>query len=128
MEQLITNGKVSRGYLGVVIQTNTPAFAKENKLGAEHGAVVMEVDAKGPAGQSGLAEGDVVVGLNGTEIKTSDVFRNTIAMIKPGTTVDLAVVHQNGNKAVIKAKLGELPADNTRRRALKRPQLQPHRQ
>ncbi|HEX7840293.1 MAG TPA: trypsin-like peptidase domain-containing protein [Kofleriaceae bacterium] len=125
MEQLIQYGKVSRGYLGVSIATNTPAFAKENKLGAQRGAVVMDIDPNGPAARCGLAEGDVVVGLNGTEIKTGDVFRNSIAMIKPGTTVDLEVVHMNGNKATIKAKLGELPADNTaRRRVIRRPQFQ----
>ena len=129
MEQLIQNGKMSRGYLGVSIATDTPAFAKENKLGAQRGAVVMDIDPNGPAARSGLAEGDVVVGLNGTEIKTGDVFRNSIAMIKPGTTVDLEVVHMNGSKATIKSKLGELPADSTtRRRVIRRPQFQPRHQ
>jgi serine protease Do len=112
MEQLIKDGKVSRGYLGVSIATNSPTFAKENKLPAQHGAVIVDVDPKGPAARSGLQEGDVVVALNGTEVKTGDVLRNTIAMIKPGTTVDLAVVHKNGSKATVKTKLGELPADN----------------
>ncbi|HEY0478321.1 MAG TPA: trypsin-like peptidase domain-containing protein [Kofleriaceae bacterium] len=128
MDQLIATGKVTRGYLGVSIATNSPAFAKENKLPAERGAVILSVDPEGPAGKSGLSEGDVVTALNGTEIKTSDVFRNTIAMIKPGTTVDLQVIHQNGNKATLKTKLGELPSDNTRRRVLRRPQIRPHRQ
>jgi Do/DeqQ family serine protease len=112
MDQLIATGKVTRGYLGVSIATNSPAFAKENKLPAERGAVILSVDPEGPAGKSGLAEGDIVTALNGTEIKTSDVFRNTIAMIKPGTTVELQVVRKSGNKDTIKAKLGELPADN----------------
>jgi serine protease Do len=131
MEQLIKDGKVSRGYLGVTIATVTPALAKENKLQAQHGAYIGDIDPNGPAARSGLAEGDVVVGLNGTEIRTGDVFRNTIAMIKPGTTVDLAVVHKNGDKATIKTKLGELPADNIARgrnlRNLKK-QPQPRRQ
>jgi Do/DeqQ family serine protease len=128
MEQLIKDGKVSRGYLGVSIATNSPTFAKENKLPAQHGAVIVDVDPKGPAARSGLQEGDVVVALNGTEVKTGDVLRNTIAMIKPGTTVDLQVVHMNGDKASVKAKLGELPAETTRRRVLRRPQIQPRHQ
>ncbi len=111
MEQLIKDGKVSRGYLGVRIGTVTPAMAKEEKLGTSRGAVIGSLDPNGPAARAGLAQGDVVVGLNGTEIKTGDVLRNSIAMIKPGTTVDLEVVHRNGNKATIKTKLGELPND-----------------
>src|SRR5262245_59273343 len=70
MEQLIKDGKVSRGYLGVTIATVTPAIAKENNLSAQRGAYIGSIDPAGPAAQSGLAEGDVVVGLNGTEIKT----------------------------------------------------------
>jgi len=128
MEQLIRDGKVSRGYLGVNIATVTPLMAKENGLPAEHGAVIAAVDPKGPAARAGLADGDVVVALNGTEVKTSDVLRNTIAMIKPGTTVELQVVHKNGNRAAVKAKLGELPADNVVPPGqLRRYQLSPHR-
>ena len=112
MEMLIKDGKVSRGYLGVNIGTATPAIAKQEKLGTQHGAVVAAVDPNGPAARAGLSEGDVVVGLNGTEIRTGYVLRNTIAATKPGSTVDLEVVHRNGNKATVKAKLGELPADN----------------
>jgi len=112
MDQLVKDGKVSRGYLGVGIATVTPALVKERSLPTQHGAFVASIDPKGPAARAGLAEGDVVVGLNGTEIKTHDVLRNTIAMIKPGTTVDLQVVHKNGSKGAVKAKLGELPADN----------------
>ena len=112
MEQLIANGKVSRGYLGVSIGTVTPVIAKELSLPAQHGALVRNIDPAGPAARSGLAEGDVVIGLNGTEIKTSDVLRNTIAMIKPGTTVELQLVRKDGSKGAIKARLGELPSDN----------------
>jgi Do/DeqQ family serine protease len=111
MEQLIKDGKVSRGYLGVNIATVTPLLAKEHSL-PPRGAVLIRIDPDGPAAKTGLVEGDVIVSLNGTEIKTSDVLRNTIAMIKPGTTVELGVVHKDGSKAVVKARLGELPADN----------------
>ena len=112
MEMLIKDGKVSRGYLGVSIGTATPAIAKQERLGTQHGAVVAAVDPSGPAARSGLSAGDVVVGLNGTEVRTGYVLRNAIAMTRPGTTVDLEVVHRNGNKATVKAKLGELPADD----------------
>jgi serine protease Do len=129
MDMLIKDGKVSRGYLGVSIGTLTPSLAKDQKLPVQHGVLVASVDPDGPGARAGLAEGDVVVALNGVEIKTDSVLRNTIAMIKPGTTVDLEVVHRTGNKATLKPKLGELPADNILRgNALRRQQLQQQQQ
>jgi serine protease Do len=109
MDMLVKDGKVSRGYLGVSIVTATQSLAKENKLGAERGAAVAAVEANSPAAKAGLAQGDVVTAINGTAIKTSDVLRNTIAMIKPGTTVELEVVAKDGKRRSVKAKLGELP-------------------
>jgi Do/DeqQ family serine protease len=130
MDQLVKDGKVSRGYLGIVIGTVTPAIAKEQNLQAQRGALVVDVDPEGPAAKSGLASGDVVVALDGGEVKTGDVLRNTIAMIKPGTTVELQVIRKNGSKAPIKAKLGELPSDETLRRqgAKRQRQLQQQQQ
>jgi serine protease Do len=109
MDMLVKDGKVTRGYLGVNIVTVTPPIAKEFKLAVMHGALVHDVQAGSPAAKAGLTDGDVVIALNGTEIKTSDLLRNTIAMTKPGTTVELAVIAQNGAKKTVKAKLGELP-------------------
>jgi len=120
MEMLIKDGKVSRGYLGVSIGTATPVIAREEKLGAQHGALIAGVEADSPASRAGLAAGDVVTGINGAEIRTGYVLRNTIAMVKPGSTVDLEVVHRDGSKATIKAKLGELPSDSVMRGRMQR--------
>ena len=110
MEMLVKDGKVVRGYLGVNIQTVTAELARENKLGASRGAVVAAVEPTSPAAKAGLATGDVIVALNGTDIRSGDVLRNTIAMIKPGTTVDLEVVEPaNAGKKLVKVKLGALP-------------------
>jgi serine protease Do len=130
MDQLVKDGKVSRGYLGIVIGTVTPQIAKEQSLKAQRGALVVDVDPQGPAARSGLSSGDVVVALDGGEIKTGDVLRNTIAMIKPGSTVELQVIHKDGSKAPIKAKLGELPSDEAlnRQRIQRQRQLQQQRQ
>ena len=129
MDQLIKDGKVTRGYLGVGIGTVTPSVAKELGLGAQRGVVVANLDPSGPGGKAGLLKGDVVVGFNGSEIRTDSVLRNTIAMTKPGTTIELQVVRKDGSKATIKAKLGELPADNLvpqqrMRRQMRQPQQQ----
>ena len=109
MDMLVKDGRVVRGYLGVNIQTVTSAMAKEHKLGAARGAVVASVQPNSPAARAGLAEGDVITALDGTEVRNSDVLRNTIAMTRPGTVVELAVFDRGGGKKLLKAKLGELP-------------------
>jgi Do/DeqQ family serine protease len=107
MDMLVKDGKVVRGYLGVNIQTVTSSLVQEHKLPASRGAYIGGVEPGGPAAKAGINEGDIVTALNGVAIKNSDVLRNTIAMIRPGTTVELEVVRTNGTK-VIKAKLGDL--------------------
>jgi len=116
MEMLVKDGKVVRGYLGVNIQTVTSALAQEHKLPAARGAYIGGVEPNSPAAKAGLSEGDIITALNGSEVKSGDVLRNTIAMIRPGTTVDLEVVRNNVGKKVIKAKLGELPEEKPVRR------------
>jgi Do/DeqQ family serine protease len=113
MEALIKDGKFTRGYLGVNIGTVTPAMLKQHKLGASEGVVVGGVQPGGPAARTGLQMGDVIVALGGKPVKTDQELRTTVAATRPGTTIDLDVVHQDGKHAAVKVKLGELP-DNTR--------------
>ncbi|MEJ7598732.1 MAG: trypsin-like peptidase domain-containing protein [Kofleriaceae bacterium] len=115
MDMLVKDGKVSRGYLGVKIVTVNAKLAKEYKLGATRGAAVADVEQRSPAAKVGLVEGDVITALNGSEIKSSDVLRNTIAMIKPGTTVSLDVVTRTAARKAVKVKLSELPETRPRR-------------
>ena len=109
MEMLMKDGKVSRGYLGMGIATVNRAVVKELDLKVSHGVLVTGVEKNGPAAKAGLAEGDVITSINGTEVKSGDALRNTIAMIKPGTQVDLDVTRRDGKTASLKAKLAELP-------------------
>ena len=118
MEMLVKDGKVVRGYLGVNIGTVTQDLAKQYKLGTTRGALVADVQPDSPAARAGLESGDVITALNGTEIRAGDVLRNSIAMIKPGTTVELEVIGRgDARKRVVKAKLGSLPEEHTRRRS-----------
>jgi Do/DeqQ family serine protease len=123
MDELVKNGKVSRGYLGVNITTVTPAILKEHKLGAQQGVLVAGIEPRGPAARTGLAEGDVIVALAGKPVKNDNELRSEIASAKPGTTIELDVVHQDGQRAVIKAKLGELP-DRSREQEMEQQQPQ----
>ncbi len=116
MEMLVRDGKVVRGYLGVSLITVTTQIASQYKLGATRGAAVAGVQGNSPASKAGLVEGDVITAVNGTDVKSSDVLRNTIAMIKPGTVVELAVYDKSAQKKLVKAKLGELPETSQARR------------
>ncbi len=113
MDMLVKDGKVSRGYLGVNIATVTTQLAQQQKLGASRGAVIAGVQDGSPAAKSGLVEGDVVTAINGAEVRSSEVLHNLIATYKPGTTVELEVARKTSGRMVIKAKLGEAPADTT---------------
>jgi Do/DeqQ family serine protease len=106
MEMLVKDGKVSRGYLGVSTATLNQAIATERQLAVSRGVYVAGVEENSPAALAGLVQGDIVVGMNGTEMRDAGVFRNSIAMTKPGTTVNLDVIRGSGKHA-IKAKLGE---------------------
>ncbi len=112
MEMLARDGKVSRGYLGVGPVTNTPALAKKFKLGTTTGVALAEVEPDGPAAKAHLSEGDVVTSIDGQPTRTDQALRNAIAFAKPGATVALDVVHKDGSKATVKAKLSEQPDES----------------
>ncbi|HET7608730.1 MAG TPA: trypsin-like peptidase domain-containing protein, partial [Gammaproteobacteria bacterium] len=109
MEMLARDGKVTRGYLGVDIATVTPAVLKQVKLGSSYGVVVGDVEKGTPASKAGLHAKDVITAFNGKPMRSADTLRTMIAMAPPGSTVELEVVHPNGNKSTVHAKLGELP-------------------
>jgi len=108
MNQILDHGKVTRGYLGVVIQPITPAMAKALGQSEPKGVLVGDVSPKSPAQTGGVERGDVILDLNGKAINDSNELRNTIAMMQPGQTVTLKV-SRNGNVHNLNVKLGELP-------------------
>jgi serine protease Do len=110
MERLVTDGKVTRGYLGVMIQSVTPGLAKEFELKDQSGALIGEVTPKSPAEEAGLKDGDVVVEFKGKQVTDSRHLRLMVAQSAPGTKVTLKVI-RNGEELIRTAKLGELPAE-----------------
>jgi serine protease Do len=108
MENLIADGKVVRGYLGVMIQDLTPAIAKKFKSDAKSGALVGDVTAKSPAAEAGIESGDVITEFAGRPVRSSHSLRLQVARIKPGEKVDLKVMRGNAEKAIT-VKVGELP-------------------
>jgi Do/DeqQ family serine protease len=107
MEQLRTSGKVTRGKLGVTVQTVTSDIAASLKLTDIGGALISNVEAGSPAARAGLRQGDVVVAVDGEKIADSNALRNRIAGTKPGSSVTLEVL-RDGQSQTLRATLDEL--------------------
>jgi serine protease Do len=108
MESLVADGKVTRGYLGVMIQDVTPSLAKEFNLKDQKGALIGDVVPKGPAEKAGLKSGDVVLEFNGKPVRDSRQLKLQVARVKPGESVPLKVLRQ-GSAKTIQVTVNELP-------------------
>jgi serine protease Do len=100
MASLISDGKVTRGYLGVMIQDVTPALAKEFKLKDHTGALVGDVVPKGPADKAGFKAGDVVLEFNGKQVPDSRRLRLNVGTVKPGSTVPVKILRDGSTKTL----------------------------
>lgn len=107
-DQLIAHGTVTRGYLGIVIQDLTPELAKTFGLKEAKGVLIAEVANGSPAEQAGLKQGDVIVELNGKPVESVGPFRNQVALIPPGTLVNLTLM-RNGEHISVSVKIGKSP-------------------
>jgi len=108
-KQLIKEGKVTRGYLGVVPQDLSPEMAESLGLKDVKGVIIPEVKEGSAADKAGLKSGDVVVELDGKPINGAQDLSNKIAAIKPGTEVKIVVL-RDGKRETLKAQLAERPA------------------
>ena len=98
MDQLITNGRVHRGLLGVTVQGITSDLAAGLGLEKAEGALVSNVTAGGAADQAGIKRGDVILSYQGREVIDTNSFRNEIAATKPGTTIALSVLRDRSEE------------------------------
>jgi serine protease Do len=119
MQSLVKDGRVTRGYLGVMIQDVTPALAKEFNLKDTTGALVSDVTAKSPAEKAGLKSGDVVLEFNGKKVTDSRHLKLSVARIQPGETVPVKVLRDGATKT-LQVSVKEMP--ETERLANKAPQ------
>src|SRR5690606_8864178 len=87
-DQLIENGTVTRGFLGVGIQDVSRDIADSVGLERASGALVTEPSAGGPAETAGIRSGDVIIAVDGDEISDALDLSRTIASKDPGTAVE----------------------------------------
>ena len=108
MNQLLKNGKVVRGYLGVMIQPVSPEIAEAFNLPDARGALVGEVTPDGPAARAGLAQGDVITELNGVRVDDSRELRLKVSQLAPGSAIKLKII-RDGAPREVTITLGEAP-------------------
>lgn len=91
MEQLLKDGKVKRGMLGVGIQDVTEDVAKSLDLKEAKGVLVNSVKPGSAADKGGIKQGDIITSINGEATDDSNVLRNKVAGSAPGTTIKVTV-------------------------------------
>ncbi|MEE4352934.1 MAG: DegQ family serine endoprotease [Desulfatiglans sp.] len=103
----LKEGKVVRGWLGVMIQKITPELMEKLGLKDDRGALVADVSEEGPADKAGIERGDVIVSFGGKEIREMHDLPYAVASTPVGKKVNVEII-RNGKKKSLKAKVGEL--------------------
>ena len=123
-DQLRTNGKMTRGRIGVALGEMTKEVAESLGLGKPRGAYVRNVEPNGPAAAGGIEAGDVILSFNGRELNKSTDLPRVVGETKPGTvasvqvwrkgsTRDLSVTVADTDSAQAAAKKPDAPAANS---------------
>ena len=114
MEQIIKDGRVVRGWIGVELRPLNPALAKEVQVSCCDGVLVAGVLGGGPADQGGMKVKDVIVKVAGQPIRNSGQLLNSVAALTPGTEQRIEVLR--GNQAVeLTVKVGNRPPIQARK-------------
>ena len=109
-DQLKTSGRVSRGWLGVLIQDITKDLAESFGMSQPHGALVAKVLPDSPARAAGIRVGDVIVSFNGKAIQESASLPPIVGSTKVGKDIPVGIIRDR-KQIEIKVKLGELPEE-----------------
>ena len=97
-------GKVTRGWLGVMIQRITPELQESFKLKNSSGALVSDLVPNGPADLGGMKRGDVITRFDGVEIASMETLPKQVASIKPGKSVKVEVIRE-GKSRILDIKI-----------------------
>ena len=108
--QLISAGKVTRGYMGAVIQNVTPEIADSLGMAGKKGAIVSELTPGGPADRGGLQPGDVVLGIDGKTVTSSTELTRMVGEHHTGEVMHLQVL-RGGHPVVVDVRSGVRPSE-----------------
>jgi serine protease Do len=110
MAALLTDGRVARGWLGVMIQDLQAELAEAFEMGTTEGVLVGDVVPGSPALDAGVERGDVIVALDGQVVASAAALRNAVGQRTPGSKVKLKLL-RDGRSRQITVRLGELPEE-----------------
>jgi serine protease Do len=110
VDQLIANGRVSRGWLGVQVQPVDREIAASIGLRDAKGAIVASVTPNSPAARAGLQQGDVILTFNGAQIEDSRSLTQKVGEAAVGRDARLDV-QRDGQRRVVNVRLGERPSE-----------------
>ena len=110
-QQLRSKGRVSRGWLGVLIQDVTRELAESFNMDHPHGALIAKVLPDGPAEQGGIEVGDIIVKFNGKKVTFSSDLPPLVGSTAIGSVVPVDIIRRSESKS-IKVKILELPTDD----------------
>ncbi|WP_020650152.1 Do family serine endopeptidase [Solimonas variicoloris] len=108
--QLKDSGKVTRGWLGVVVQEVDRDLAQQARMDKPEGALVARVIAESPAARSGIREGDIILSYNGQELPSSSALPPMVGITDPGTVATLKL-RRDGKTLTVKVDVGTLGPD-----------------
>jgi len=94
MDQIITHGGVTRGWVGIEVQEISPEIAESFGLKSTDGALIAGVLRGGPADHAGIHPGDVLIAVNGKPVKDSVSLLNLIAALPPGKIAQLRLLRE----------------------------------
>ena len=109
-EQLVENGVVTRGFLGVSLQPIDSDLAEAFGTSTTQGALVVDVVEGSPAEEAGLKQGDIITKMNGMSVKGPGQLRNDVVLLPPGTKVNLTI-NRNGKTMNLPVTLGTFGAN-----------------
>ena len=108
--QLIAQGKITRGYLGIGIQNLTSDLAESFGIKQVKGILVTQVYNNSPADKAGFKQGDVVVAYDGKDVADVGELRNNVSLTPPGSKKEITVI-RDGKRKTLTATIGTLTAD-----------------
>jgi serine protease Do len=108
MERLISGGKVTRGYLGILPQDITPGLAQQFNLASQNGALVGDVLSGTPAEKAGIKPGDVIIAFNGVDVSDAHGLQLAVSQCEPGSPATVKLIRDGAQKNLT-IMLAELP-------------------
>lgn len=109
MEQLVANGEVDRGFVGIATQDLSPELAEALGVKNQGGAVVVNISKGSPAEQAGLLPGDLLVAINGDIVSGASDVRNKIGLLPVGASISFEIFRE-GKKQKLETKVSSRKA------------------